>query len=144
MWNWVLIFAILFVLGTPTTARDFGQWKETDPAISAWFRNLKQPDTVYMGGGVSCCGEADGYWADEVKYKDGKIIAVITDDRDDNPLVRIHEEPGTEYVVPTNKIVHDQGGNPTGHVIIFLGVAAWDGDKRLPRPVLCYVLNGGV
>lgn len=136
---WVLLFALLVWLFTPANARDLGQWKDVDPQISAWYARLMQPDTIgQMGGGISCCGEADAYWADEVEVKDGQMIAVITDDRDDKPLGRVHEEIGTRYVVPPNKITR-QDGNPTGHVIIFLG----DG-RAAPRSVLCYVMNGGV
>lgn len=88
----------------PAPARDLGQWKEVDPQISSWFARLIQPDTIGMGGpGVSCCGEADAYWADITHVRDGHLIAAITDDRDDAPLEREHEEIGTEYPVPPGK-----------------------------------------
>lgn len=136
---------IAIAIVRPALARDLGQWKDVDPQISAWFGRLMQPDTIGMGGGVSCCGESDAYWADEVHVRDGKTYAIITDDRDDGPLMRQHEEVGTEYAVPPNKIVAGQGGNPTGHVIIFLGGVTMNGATRTqPRPVLCYVMNGGV
>jgi hypothetical protein len=128
-------------------ARDLGQWGDVDPQISAWFAGLMQPDSFPP---VSCCGEADAYWADQVEIRtDGEghqqIVAVITDDRDDGPLRRIHEDIGKRYVVPPNKITR-QDGNPTGHVVIFLGGVTLDrdGNRAEPRAVLCYVQNGGV
>ena len=75
-----------------------------------------------------------GQWADTVLTEDGKIVAVITDDRPDEPLNRRHVPVGTRIVVPPHKIKWDRG-NPTGHVIIFLSVA---------NEVYCFVQNGGV
>jgi len=122
-------------------ARDFGQWDPNDP-VTHWFANLMQPDNPKE----SCCGEADAYWADEVHVEQDetgrrRVIAIITDDRDDGPLKRIHEDIGTRYVVPPSKITR-KDGNPTGHVVIFLGTNEWWHNGRT-RPVLCYVMNGG-
>jgi hypothetical protein len=99
-----------------------------------------------MGGATSCCGESDAYWADEQHVRDGKVYAVITDNRPDDLLKRMHEIPGTEYEVPVRKIVgmEQRVGNPTGHTIIFLGVKQWVSETQSKRPVLCYVMNGGV
>lgn len=112
-------------------ARDLGQWKDTDAYIGEWYRALKQPDNKFM----SCCGEADAYWADKVETgPNGEIVAVITDDRADEPLRRRHVPVGTRIVVPPHKIKFDQG-NPTGHIVIFLSTSG---------EVWCYVQNGGV
>jgi hypothetical protein len=126
--------------GSDANARDLGQWKNNDPQVSQWFRALAQPDTYPP---ISCCGEADAYWADKVEIgSHGETIAVVTDDRDDQPLMRMHENIGSRYVVPPNKITR-KDGNPTGHVLIFLGAAEWlDGQRQ--RPVLCYVMNPSV
>jgi len=149
----VLVMAIAaLAVSCGAIARDLGQWSDVDPAVKAWFGRLMQPDTVgQMGRGVSCCGESDAYYADEshVRCAAGvcKSYAVITDDRDDGPLIRIHEDIGTEYEIPANKIVGNEQrlGNPTGHTIIFLGTRFWlPNNKQGPRPVLCYVMNGGV
>ena len=70
-----LIFYALMMLfvASGAHARDVGQWRETtDPALREWYRELKQPDNPH----VSCCGEADAYYADKVYTKDGKNIAV--------------------------------------------------------------------
>ena len=104
-----------------------------------------QPDTVKSGSPYSCCGEADAYWADDVHVATGHngekfIMARITDTRDDAKLGnRPHEEVGTEYVVPPNKIVGFEQrlrGNPTGHTVIFLAAPLWTGIKR---DVICFV-----
>src|SRR4051812_970902 len=77
-------------------ARDNGQWEATAQDVREWYRNLRQPDHPR----VSCCGEADAYWADSFKVEDGKTVAIITDTRDDAPLRRPHIAPGTRVVVP--------------------------------------------
>lgn len=115
---------------TPSLARDLGQWENQDPRISSWFKSLRQPDNPRM----SCCGKADAYWADGVEVKDGKIIAIVTDDRDDIPLGRHHVPIGTRIVVPQHKLKWDNG-NPTGHTVIFLDAT---------NDVLCYVQGTGI
>ena len=65
---------IIFCLGifggliSDVNARDLGQWEAVDPAIRKWYQALMQPDVP----NVSCCGEADAYWADGVHVRDGK------------------------------------------------------------------------
>jgi hypothetical protein len=58
----------------------------------------------------------------------------LTDTRDDVPLGRTHIPPGTRIQVPPHKMKWDRG-NPTGHVVIFLGPSL---------DVYCFVMNGGV
>jgi hypothetical protein len=102
------------------------------PEQNEWYQSLMQPDNPTM----SCCGEADAYWADDVHFRDGKTYVTITDDRDDGPLKRPHIANGTEIEVPNNKLKWDRG-NPTSHGVIFLS----------PHPynfVYCYVQPGGV
>ena len=112
-------------------ARDAGQWQHQDPFVSAWFKSLMQPDQP----AVSCCGFADAYYADKVETgKNGELVAIITDDRPDEPLGRHHVPIGTRIVVPPYKIKWDNG-NPTGHVVIFLS---------FNNDVYCYVQDGGV
>jgi len=111
-------------------ARDNGQWEATAQDVREWYRNLRQPDHPR----VSCCGEADAYWADSFKVEDGKTVAIITDTRDDAPLRRPHIAPGTRVVVPDYKLKYD-AGNPTGHGVIFVSPTGY---------VYCYVTPGGV
>ncbi len=135
---------ILLLLGTQyALTRDLGQWEKSDPETRAWFQSLKQPDTL-----VSCCGEGDGYYADEVHVDaKGNVIAVITDNRDDVPLGRSPVPMGTRYIVPANKVVDArvQGGNPTGHTIVFLSGISWVDNTSAPerRAVLCFVQGWG-
>jgi hypothetical protein len=118
------------LLMSVASARDFGQWEATDPLIRQWYQALMQPDNP----AVSCCGEADAYWADSFEVDGDKYVAIITDSRPDEPLRRKHIDIGTRIVVPNHKLKYDQS-NPTGHGIIFLS----RGDY-----VYCYVAPGGV
>ena len=111
-------------------ARDLGQWEGFDLAQREWFDVLMQPDRPNL----SCCGEADGYWADSYEVKGDQYVAIITDTRDDTKLGRRqHIEAGTRVAVPNSKIKWGSG-NPTGHGIIFIGLV---GD------VFCYLPPGG-
>lgn len=125
----ILIAIVLSVaLSVSAKSRDFGQWENSNNKL--WFESLRQPDNPAL----SCCGEADAYWADKVEVQGDKVYAIITDDRPDAPLGRRHIPVGTRFEVPPHKIKYDRG-NPTGHIVIFINVA---------DQVLCYVQNGGV
>jgi hypothetical protein len=126
--RWMAI--ALTILFSTAPARDLGQWKKQPTIVREWFQKLMQPDNPY----VSCCGEADAYWADQFEMGDGQYVAIITDDRPDGPLGRPHRRIGEKIVVPNHKIKWD-AGNPTGHGVIFIGA----GDQ-----VYCYVTPGGV
>jgi len=124
------VFALVFLcLAATALARDLGQWGNSDPELSAWYAGLKQPDNP----AVSCCGESDAYWADDVEVRGERVFAIITDDRPDAPLRRPHVPIGTKIEVPPHKYVRQP--NPTGHVVIFI-------TRNLD--VLCYVAGGGV
>ena len=135
--EWVLIIVIasillFFAAINRVYARDNG-WAETPLAQRQWFQNLMQPDNPY----VNCCGEADAYEADDFEVVDGKVYAVVTDDRDDtfpNGAVRPHVAPGIRIEVPEKKIKWDHG-NPTGHGWVFLSVSTGQ--------IYCYVLPAG-
>jgi len=124
-----IIIAIM-LLAPPAAARDLGQWQNQRPEVRKWFQRLMQPDVPFM----SCCGEADAYWADSFEVDEDRYVAVITDERPDGPLGRPHRELGEKIVVPNHKIKWDEG-NPTGHGIIFIGIGG---------QVYCYVPPGGV
>jgi len=100
-------------------------------AIRKWFQNLMQPAVPTM----SCCGEADAYWADSYEVEGDHYVAIITDERPDGPLARAHIDVGTRIIVPNAKIKWDQG-NPTGHGVIFL--------RSDDKWVYCYAPPGGV
>jgi hypothetical protein len=125
VWAAVLVLSIC-----KAPARDLGQWDGVDPLHRQWFNGLMQPDRPNL----SCCGEADGYWADSYEVKGDQYVAIITDTRDDTKLGRRqHIEAGTRVAVPNSKIKWGSG-NPTGHGIIFIGLG---GD------VFCYLPPGG-
>lgn len=126
----VLLAAVVVFFARPAYPRDNGQWEATPHDIREWYQNLKQPDNPR----VSCCGEADAYWADSYVVEGGKTYAIITDTRDNELLGRIPRPNGSRYHVPDQKMKHD-AGNPTGHGVLFIGGT---GD------VLCYVTPGGV
>jgi hypothetical protein len=122
-------FSLFGCLIAGASARDLGQWGGSDPAVRQWYQALMQPDVP----NASCCGEADAYWADDVHVRNGKTYATVTDDRTDEPLKRPHVDIGTEIEIPNNKLKWD-GGNPTGHGIVFLGRSGY---------VFCYVQPEG-
>jgi hypothetical protein len=126
--RWML--TALALLSSTAAARDLGQWGAQQNTVRQWFQSLMQPDDPHL----SCCGEADAYWADTFEVNDGHYVAIITDDRPDAPLLRPHRDVGEKILVPNNKIKWDEG-NPTGHGIIFIGSGG---------QVFCYVAPGGV
>lgn len=134
----VLLAALLAYMYSARLAhsRDLGQWDDVnhDAATRDWFKKLMRPPPFQE---MSCCAEADAYYADEVHVRDGKTFATITDDRPDDPLGRPHVAVGTEIEVTADRLKWDRG-NPTGHNVIFLGGGAYG------HWVYCFVQNGGV
>ena len=115
---WLAVAVIMCL--TPASARDLGQWQHQDQDRSAWFKRQMQPDNPNVG----CCGLADGYEADEFVIEGDQYFAVITDTRDDAPLMRPHITPGTRIYIPPHKMKRDNSDpNPTGHGIVFIGVS---------------------
>lgn len=131
----VAITLLTLFISSPLIARDLGQWTNADPAIREWYEHLMMPDLPQ----VSCCGEADAYWADSYEVQGDQYVAIITDERPDGPLKRPHIDVGTRVLIPRNKLKYDQS-NPTGHGIVFLRKLI-SGD---PFIVYCYVAPGGV
>ena len=131
----LLLTLIAMIFATATSARDVGQWDNTDPQLREWYQSLMQPDNPAQ----SCCGEAEAYWCDDphTKRDDKNRVhnyCTITDDRPDEPRRRLHIDIGTEIEIPDHKVKKDQG-NPTGHGVVFLN-RGWF--------VYCYVMPGGV
>jgi hypothetical protein len=119
----------MLLLASSAYAKDQGQWERTDPIVREWFRTLMRPDDPHF----PCCGESDAYWCDDVRVRNGHTYCKITDDREDEPLGRPHIDVGTEFYVPDQKIKWDRG-NPTGHVIVFLGDVGFG-----LKVVICFV-----
>lgn len=128
----ILIAVWIVVLIVTALARQGVDWDaiESSPEVKQWYRQLMQPDNRT----ISCCGEADAYWADSFEVEGDQYVAIITDERDDKPLGRPHIAPGTRVVVPNNKLKFDEG-NPTGHGVIFMNTIGG---------VYCYVVPGGI
>lgn len=119
-----LISALLAstIIGGAASARDLGQWSKVDPKISAWFKRQMQPDFPQR----SCCGDSDAYEADLFEVKDGKFYAVITDTRDDRPLLRVHINAGTRVEIPPEKLSQpNDDPNISGHGLVWIVVTEW-------------------
>ncbi len=125
-----IIMLILLAMAIPAHARDLGQWENADPAVREWYQHLMQPDVPTM----SCCGEADLYWCDDIHVRNEKTFCRITDDRPDEPRGRPHLDIGTEFEIPTNKLKYDRG-NPSNHALLFVSRNGY---------VFCFVQPGGV
>jgi hypothetical protein len=125
-----LVIATLLFFTSVSDARDLGQWENADPALRQWYSNLRQPDQPT----VSCCGEADAYWADSFEVAGDKYVAIITDERPNEPLRRKPIPVGTKFLIPLHKMNRDP--NPTGHGVVF--IRPWDNE------VLCFIAPGGV
>jgi hypothetical protein len=119
-------------------ARDNGQWDATNADVQKWFKGLMQPDLPT----ISCCGEADAYYADSWEVEGDHYVAVITDTRPDAPLHRPHIEVGTRIRVPNHKMKFD-AGNPTGHGVVFVVLRGDDDDPPDGWHVYCYITPGG-
>ena len=116
--------------------RDLGQWGNTDPDVKAWFRSLKMPDDPL----VSCCGEADGYYCDDLHVRADQAYCTVSDDRDDKKLKRAHVPIGAQIPIPPNKL-GNYPGNPTGHSIVFIQI---NGFAPETYSVYCYVQGSGI
>lgn len=123
-----MVILLAAILLQPVQAADNGQWEYTDPVIRKWYQGLMQPDNY----NVSCCGEADAYWADDFEVQGNEYLAIITDDR--TVPGRPHIAPGTKVVIPNYKLKYD-AGNPTGHGIVFMNTIG---------TVYCYIVPPGV
>jgi hypothetical protein len=127
------LFILMSALVLPAVGREGGSWEGIPQNVRDWFAKLMQPDNPK----VSCCGEADAYWADRYRVDGNQYVAIITDDRTkiyDEYVGRITRSVGTEILVPNRKIKWD-AGNPTGHGIVFLSTGG---------SVICYLPPGGV
>lgn len=134
-----LIFATVMAL-TPVLARDPNGLYDPGSETSRWYRSLMQPDQYDENGKnvYSCCGDADAYYCDGLHTRsDGKSVCTITDERPDAPHDRRHIPPGTEIVIPPEKLMNAEQihhMNPTGHGVVFLRWDNW---------VFCYVMETG-
>lgn len=118
------IFRVIALLCALASAALADPWEGVDPKVREWFAQLMQPDHPH----VSCCGLADAYEADDFAIEGDHYVAIITGHRSVSNIPL-----GTRVPVPNEKMKFD-GGNPTGHGIIFIG-----GQGQ----VFCYVTPAG-
>lgn len=99
-----------------------------------WIGEVRVPAAVPRSQRGRCCGEADAYIADAFKVNDdGELVAIVTedypgyltDDGEGDTAVVSAVPRGTEVVIPKDKInsASEDGGNPTGHGIIFMSAS---------------------
>lgn len=113
----ILLASLALFASVAASARDLGQWGDSSKATREWYARQMQPDAP----AASCCGEADAYWADTFTQDGDSYVAVITDDRADEPLHRPHLDIGTRIKVPNAKVkLGITDPNPTGHGVIFI------------------------
>ncbi len=132
----LLAFVVLSILAFGLGQARSAEWS-SDPSTRDFFQHLMQPDNIWM----SCCGEADAYFADSFTVAaDGSYVAIITDDRDDiqpcspSPSyegdgsdedciggfrTRQHRPVGSRIYVPAAKVGCTKP-NPTGHGLLFM------------------------
>ena len=133
---WLLSLGLCAVAAGSVHARDGWQGRAPlvcDPSVISdgarlsqcqqWISTVRQPDTR-----ISCCGDGDAYIADDFETKDGKFYAIITGEYSGNPGINYQVGKGTKILIPPNKLnrAAEDGGNPSGHGVVFLG-ASGDG-----------------
>ena len=127
-------------MSVPVQSRDGWQGRALvcDPAViqngsrlqlcQDWIASVKQPDTA-----VSCCGDGDAFVADDFEVgPHGEFYAIITGDYPgEQSDLRQQITRGSKILIPPNKLNRalEDGGNPTGHGVVFIGQAG---------EVLCY------
>src|SRR5690242_16087090 len=90
----------LALLAGAAFGRDQGQWTDSDPAVRAWFQSLMMPDAPL----ISCCGEADAYYADSYDVKGDQYVAIITDTRPDTWTLPDGETVSRPHVAPGTRV----------------------------------------
>lgn len=84
-----------------------------DPDVDAWYASARRE------GGGSCCGRGDAYWGQLTKVQNDGVRILVEDDRTIPGRVM---RDGQEFFVPNEMLDHQRQGNPTGHIVIFVGV----------------------
>ena len=141
IWLWFCLVVLcgliaMGVIAYPIHAKDYGQGADNPPEVKEWYRTLMQPDNP----AVSCCGEADAYYCEDLKVETNGLqgpgnYCTIDDDRDNAVRHRVPIANGTKIKIPDNKLLKIGQSNPTGHGVVFLSPSMW---------VYCYAVGGGV
>ncbi len=120
-----IVIVLTFLLSTLQYAatKPSDVWNDSDPELREWYSHVMRPEYPE----VSCCGAADAYWTDDFDMVDGELFAIITDDR---VVPRRPDIPWGTKIAVRKPAIKSDGGNPTGHGIIFITSGGY---------VLCYL-----
>ena len=150
-----LILAVILggALSVPFVFCAHANDKFATPNLHQYYSSLMQPDSQ-----LSCCGPGDAYYADKTTACDPArpderlncaFVAIITDQRPDTIMVgdhvigRSHIPVGTRVPIPKSKTGVRRPPNPTGHNIVFIGVAHF-GKNEFIMNVYCWEPNPGI
>jgi hypothetical protein len=107
-------------LATEAVARDYGQYRDVDPAIREWVQGLKDKT------GQGCCATADGHPAEY----EWDIVG-------NRYKVRIE---GEWHVVPTEAVVDEP--NRLGYATVWYSWT-WEVDGRKTYQIRCFLRGPG-
>jgi len=118
----LLIIALLssVALAADAAARDYGQYRNVDPAIREWVQGLKDKT------GQGCCATADGHPAEY----EWDIVG-------NRYKVRIE---GEWYVVPTEAVIDEP--NKLGYATVWYWWT-WDLDGQKTYHIRCFLRGPG-
>jgi hypothetical protein len=105
---------------TGVSARDYGQYRDVDPATREWVQGLKDK------AGQSCCDTADGYPAEYEWDIAGNRYKVLIE--------------GEWYVVPEEAII--RGLNKLGYATVWTWWS-WEPDGRKIHHIRCFLPGPG-
>jgi hypothetical protein len=114
----VALFSAAFAAGA--AAKDYGQYRNADPAIREWVQGLKDKT------GQSCCDTADGHPA-EYEWD------IVTN----GYKVRIE---GEWYVVPADTVIDEP--NKLGYATVWYWWS-WDLDGKKTHHIRCFLPGAG-
>jgi hypothetical protein len=121
IWLRVLMTALLLSLAAAgTSARDYGQYRDTDPAIKEWVQRLTDKN------GQGCCATADGHPA-EYEW----------DMAGNHYRVRIE---GEWYDVPPEALIEEP--NKLGHATVWYWWD-WTLDGKKTHHIRCFLPGPG-
>jgi hypothetical protein len=112
------VIALLFAMApvADVTARDFGQYRDTDPKLREWIEGLKDK------AGHGCCETADGHPAEYEWDMAGNRYRVQIE--------------GGWYVVPPEAVV--EGPNKLGYATVWYWVS-WELDGKESFHIRCFL-----
>jgi hypothetical protein len=118
----LLVTALLLVVApaTEAPARDYGQYRDTDPALRKWVEGLTDKN------GKGCCETADGH---PTEYE--------WDIAENRYRARIE---GEWYVVPVEAVI--EGPNKLGYATVWYW-SSWELDGNKTHHIRCFLPGPG-